>query len=158
LTTDRNKEAAELFKKVIDLSPDFYAAYGDLILCFDHLGEKEKGKEALTAAVQMYPRYLSLHPDDARAHIFFATTLVRLGRIDEAKIKAARAIELSPSDPLMFYNVACFYANVGDKTLALKSLKNALTSGYGFYEWIKRDPDLDSIRNEPEYVELMKGK
>ncbi len=158
LTTDRNKEAAELFKKVIDLSPDFYAAYGDLILSFDHLGEKEKGNEALKAAVQMFPRYLSLHPDDARAHIFFATSLVRSGRIDEARIKAARAIELSPNDPLMFYNVACFYANTGDKSLALQSLKNAITTGYGFFEWIKRDPDLDSIRNEPEYIELMKGK
>ena len=67
-------------------------------------------------------------------------------------------IELSPNDPLMFYNVACFYANTGDKSLALQSLKNAITTGYGFFEWIKRDPDLDSIRNEPEYIELMKGK
>ena len=158
LTTDHVKEAVELFKKVIEHSPDFYAAYGDLILCFDRLGEKEKINEVLKAAVQMFPRYLSLHPDDARAHIFFATTLVRLGRIDEAKVKAARAIELSPNDPLMFYNVACFYANVGDKAPALQSLKNAISSGYGFYEWIKRDPDLDSIRNEPEYIELMKGK
>ncbi|MBF8296511.1 MAG: hypothetical protein HW389_3056 [Bacteroidetes bacterium] len=158
LTTDHRKEAVELFKKVIELSPDFYAAYGDMVLCLDRLGEKEKMNEALKAAVQMFPRYLSLHPDDARAHIFFATTLVRLGRIDEAKIKAARAIELSPNDPLMFYNVACFYANVGDKPLALQSLKNALTTGYGFYEWIKRDPDLDSLHNEPEYIELMKGK
>ena len=26
------------------------------------------------------------------------------------------------------------------------------------YEWIKRDPDFESIRNEPGYLELMKGK
>ncbi|MBI3005490.1 MAG: protein kinase [Ignavibacteriales bacterium] len=158
LTTDHSKEAVEYFRKVVELSPDFYAAYGDLILCFDRLGEKEKMNEALKSAVEMFPRYLSLHPDDARAHIFFATTLVRLGRMDEAKVKASRAIELSPNDPLMFYNVACFYANVGDKSLALQSLKNAITSGYGFFEWIKRDPDLDSLRNEPEYIEMMKGK
>ena len=106
----------------------------------------------------MFPRYLSLHPDDARAHIFFAVALVRSGRNDEAKIKAARAIELSPNDPLMFYNAACFYANVGDKAAALQTLKKALSSGYGFHEWIKRDPDLDSIREEPEYIEMMKGK
>ena len=108
--------------------------------------------------VQMFPRYLSLHPDDARAHMHFAIGLVRSGRTDEGKIKAARAIELSPNDPLMFYNAACFYANMGDKPLALQSLKSAISSGYGFTEWIKRDPDLDSIRNEPEYIELMKGK
>jgi len=76
----------------------------------------------------------------------------------EAKTKAARAIELSPNDPLMFYNAACFYSSLGDKRLALQSFKNAISSGYGFFEWIKRDPDLDNIRNEPEYIELMKGK
>lgn len=158
VTTDRHKEAAELFRKVIELSPDFYTAYGDLILCYERLGEKDKMTKALSDALLMYPRYLSLHPDDARAHIFFAVTLVRAGRTQDAHSKAARAIELSPNDPLMFYNAACFYASIGDKALALKSLKDALSTGYGFYEWIKRDPDLDIVRNEPEYIELMKGK
>ncbi len=158
VTTDHHKEAVGLFQKVIELNPDFYTAYGDLILCFDRLGEKEKMNKWVEASIQMFPRYLSLHPDDARAHIFFAVALVRAGQIDLAKIKAARAIELSPNDPLMFYNAACFYANVGDKPHALKALREALSSGYGFYEWIKRDPDLDSIRNEPEYLEMMNGK
>jgi serine/threonine protein kinase len=157
-TTDHNREAAELFKKVIELSPDFYAAYGDLILCYDVLREKEELNTWVAISNQMFPRYLSLHPDDARAHIFFAISLVRAGRIEEAKIKAARAIELSPNDPLMFYNAACFYSSVGDKPLALQSLKDAISAGYGFYEWIKRDPDLDNIHNEPEYIEMMRGK
>jgi serine/threonine protein kinase/Tfp pilus assembly protein PilF len=158
VTTDRIQEAAKVFHKVIELNPDFYAAYGDLTLCYDRLGEKEKMHASLDESLQMFPRYLSLHPDDARAHIFFALALVRAGKIEEGKVKAARAVELSPNDPLMFYNVACFYANVGDSPLALQSLKQAMSSGYGFYEWIKRDPDLDSIRNEPEYIEMMKGK
>jgi serine/threonine protein kinase/Flp pilus assembly protein TadD len=158
LTMDRAREAADLFRKVIELNPDFYAAYGDLILSLDQLGEQEQIKKALAAATEMFPRYLSLHPDDARGHIFFAITLVRSGRIEEGKSRASRAIELSPNDPLMFYNAACFYSTVGDKALALESLRNALDSGYEFYEWIKRDPDLDSIRNEPEYLRLMDGK
>jgi hypothetical protein len=37
-------------------------------------------------------------------------------------------------------------------------LKDAVTNGYENYEWIKRDPDFESIRNEPGYIELMKGK
>jgi TolB-like protein/Tfp pilus assembly protein PilF len=158
VTTDRIREAADLFRKVIDLNPDFYTAYGDILLCYSRLEEKENVSHWLEASMTMFPRYLSLHPDDARAHIFFAVALVRSRRNDEAKIKAARAIELSPNDPLMFYNAACFYANVGDKAAALQTLKKALSSGYGFHEWIKRDPDLDSIRTEPEYIDMMKGK
>ena len=158
VTTDRTKEAVDSFQKVIELNPDFYAAYSDLVLGLERSGDKDKHTEALHAAMEMFPRYLSLHPDDARAHMHFAIMLVRSGRTEEAKPKAERAIELSPNDPLMFYNAACFYANVGDTSLALRTLKNAVSSGYEFYEWIKRDPDLDSIRNEPEYIEMMKGK
>ncbi|HTY09560.1 MAG TPA: protein kinase [Bacteroidota bacterium] len=158
VTTDRTREAIDLFLKVVELNADFYAAYGDLVLCYVRLGENDNVKKWLDESLVMFPRYLTLHPDDARAHIFFALALVRSGRIEEGKVKAARAIDLSPNDPLMFYNAACFYANINEKALALQTLKKALASGYGFHEWTKRDPDLDSLRNEPEYIEMMKGK
>jgi len=58
----------------------------------------------------------------------------------------------------MLYNTACFYARIGEKRLAVDTLKNAISAGFGEYEWIVRDPDLDSIRGEPEYAELMKRK
>ncbi|MCZ6776605.1 MAG: tetratricopeptide repeat protein, partial [Ignavibacteria bacterium] len=156
--TDRDKEAVDLLTKVIALNPDFYAAYGDLEAVYERLGEKEKHEQTLQAALLAHPRYLSRHPDDARGHMFFAIALTQVGRIEEAKVEGAKAIELSPGDSLMMYNAACFYSRLGEKGLALASLKNALSLGYGFYEWIKRDPDLESIREEPEYIELMKGK
>jgi hypothetical protein len=37
-------------------------------------------------------------------------------------------------------------------------LKNAMTAGYQDYEWIKRDSDLDNIRNEQKFLDLMRGK
>ena len=79
-------------------------------------------------------------------------------KFEEAKLEAAKALELNPTDPLMLYNGACFYARIGEKRLALDTLKNAILAGHANYEWIKRDPDLDGIRTEPEYIELMKGK
>jgi hypothetical protein len=58
----------------------------------------------------------------------------------------------------MLYNATCFYARLGEKQLALASFKNAVAAGYANYEWAQRDPDLNTLRNEPEYLELMKGK
>jgi serine/threonine protein kinase/Flp pilus assembly protein TadD len=157
-TTDRDREAIEPLKKVIALNPDFYTAYSDLQIVYERLGDKEKLEEALLTGLQVYPRYLSKHPDDARAHMFFAANLVQVGKKEEGKIEAARALELSPGDPVMMYNAACFYGVLGEKRLAIESLRNSIASGNENYEWMKRDPDLDSIRNEPEYLELIKGK
>ena len=157
-STDKDREAVDLLKKVIELNPDFYSAYNDLRLIYDRLGEHEKKKEILKTSIDVYKRYCLKHPDDGRAHLFFALTLLEDGNVEEAKKENARALELNPTDPLMQYNAACFYARVGEKNLAIDTLKNAMTAGYQDYEWIKRDSDLDNIRKEPKFVELMKGK
>ena len=156
--TDRDREAVDMFKKVTELNSDFYAAYSDLQIVYERLGEKEKLELALEEGLQVYPRYLARHPDDARAHMFFASNLAQTGQREEGKVEAAKALELSPGDPVMMYNAACFYAVMGEKHLAMESLRNSIAAGNENYEWMKRDPDLDSIRNEPEYLELVKGK
>jgi hypothetical protein len=46
---------------------------------------------------------------------------------------------------------------MGDKKLALETLKKSINLGYQHYEWIQRDTDLDSIRDEPAYIDLMEG-
>ncbi len=155
---DRDIEAIGLFKKAHELNPDFYTAHNDMRMVYERLGQKEKVDEVITASVRYFPEYLLRYPEDARARMFYATNLFTLGRIEEAKSEAAKAIELSPGDTVMFYNAACFYAMLGEKKLALETLKEAITSGWQDYGWIKRDPDLESIRNEPGYIELMKGK
>lgn len=155
---DRDSEAVALFKKVLELNPDFYTGYGDLKMTYERLGQKENTEEALQAALRMFPRYLLQHPDDARAHMLNAVMLAQAGRTEEAKAEAAKAIELSPGDTVGMYNAACFYSQLGDKRLALNALKDSIIAGWVDYEWIKRDPDLDILRKEPEYVELMKGR
>ena len=127
-------------------------------MIYERLGETEKYNEILQTLLDLFPRYLSQHPDDARSHIYYATDLAQVGRNEEAKAEAAKALELSPGDPLMLYNAACCYARMRENSLAVDALKNSVASGLEDYEWIKRDPDFDAIRNDPGYQELMKGK
>jgi TolB-like protein/Flp pilus assembly protein TadD len=155
---DRDKEALELFQKVIRLNPDFYSVYGDLQIVYSRLGETEKYNEIVQTSLKVYEKYLTQHPDDARAHMYFAVDLAQVGRKEEAKSKAAKALELSPEDPLMLYNATCFYSQMNEKKLAIESLRSAFAVGYANYEWLKRDTDIDPIRNEPEFIEMMRGK
>jgi serine/threonine protein kinase/Flp pilus assembly protein TadD len=156
--TDRYTESEQLFHKVLELNPDFYSVYGDLQIVYGHLGEKEKYQKILQEGLETYKRYLSQHPDDSRGHMYYATDLAQVGEHEEAKRQAAKAIELSPDDPLMLYNAACFYAQMGEKAAAIQSIRDAIAVGYGNYEWLKRDTDLDSLRDEPDFKELIKGK
>lgn len=155
---DRDAEAVELLKKTIELNPDFHTAYGELRMAYERLGDKEKMGEIIQRMLTIFPLYLAKHPDDARSHIHYATQLAVVGKREEALEQTAKATELSPDDPLMFYNAACVYSRLDQRTLAVETLRKSIVAGLEDYEWIKTDPDFDGIRNEPGYIELMKGK
>jgi serine/threonine protein kinase/Tfp pilus assembly protein PilF len=158
LRTDHYSEAAESFKKVIELNPEFYSAYSDLTIVYERLGEHEKSNEMRGKVLETISKHLIKHPDDARGHLFYAVSLAQKGNSDKARDEAKKALEINPTDPLMHYNASCFYSQMDDKKLAIESLKNAFAAGYQDYEWVKRDSDLENIRQEPEFIELMKGK
>jgi len=157
-TTDRDDEAIQQFKKTIQLNSNFYNAYNDILMTYERRNDNENAKKILEEVLQIIPAYLSKYPDDARAHMYHAIHLAQVDRVEEAKIEGKKALELNPGDSLMMYNAACLYARLGDKHLAAITLRDAVVAGQEDFEWIKRDADLESIRNEPEYIELMKGK
>jgi serine/threonine protein kinase/Tfp pilus assembly protein PilF len=156
-TTKKDNEAIELFEKVIKLNPEFYTAYSDIRMSYERLGNKDKLNETIQRSLKFYPEYLTRHPDDARAHVFYAMDLAVAKQFDKAKIEADKAIKLNPTDVLMIYNVACFYSVMDEKKMAIETIRKAIAAGYKAYDWMERDVDLDNIRNEPEFIELMKG-
>jgi serine/threonine protein kinase/Tfp pilus assembly protein PilF len=155
---DRDKDAVEMFKKCQKLNSEFYGSFTDIVMSYEKLGEMQLYRDALNPAIEVLARHLSRYPDDGRAHMINAVHLVQVDKIGEAKSEAAKALELNPHDTLMLYNGACFYARLGEKRAAVETLKAAIDAGHANFEWLKRDPDLESIRNEPQYIELMKGK
>jgi serine/threonine protein kinase len=157
-STKKDNEAIDLFEKVIKLNPEFYTAYNDIRMTYERLGNKEKLNETIQRSLKFYPEYLTRHPDDARAHLFYALDLAVAKQFDKAKIEADKAIKLNPTDVLMIYNVACFYSVMDEKKMAIETIGKAIVAGYKAYDWMERDVDLDNIRNEPAFIELMKGK
>jgi serine/threonine protein kinase len=157
-TTDRDDEAIRQFTKTIQLNSNFYNAYNDMLMIYERRNDADNAKRILEKVLQIIPEYLKKYPDDARAHMYHAIHLVQVNKVDEAKAEGEKALKLNPGDSLMMYNAACLYARLGDKHLAAATLKDAVEAGQADFEWIKRDSDLESIRSEPEYIDLMRGK
>jgi adenylate cyclase len=155
---DRDAEAVIDFNKVLELNHDFHSAYGDLQMSYEKLKDKEKLESTIQRAVLFYPNYLLHKPEDARAHQFYAFTLERLGRRKEAKEEMRKGIEINPNDLIIVYNAACFYALIGDKRASIENLKNAIDNGFENFEYIKHDPDLFSLNEDPDFKALLQGK
>ncbi len=155
---DRDAEAVSDFNKVLELNEDFHSPYGDLQMAYETLGDKDNLQDTIERAILFYPNYLLHHPDDSRAHQFYAFTLLRLGQLEEAKKEMQKGIAQNPKDPIIAYNTACFYALIDDKKAAIENLKIAMDNGFENYDYLRHDPDLNSLKTEPEFIAITEGK
>jgi TolB-like protein/Flp pilus assembly protein TadD len=152
------EESLDLFRRVIDIKPGFYAAYADLAQTCMGLGRTAEADVASEQLLALLPNYLLQNPDDSRARMYYAITLAERGRKEEAIREGAAALELSPGDPMMLYNCACLYARLGETGRAVDTLRQAMSGGYENFGWMKHDPDLDSLREDPGFIVLMQGR
>ena len=60
-------------------------------------------------------------------------------------------------DVFTWYHHACYKAMKGDKVAALESLEKALKLGFGTYFSLMSDGDLDSVRDTPEFKNLIRN-
>jgi TolB-like protein/Flp pilus assembly protein TadD len=157
-STGNFNEALELFQRAIDIKPGFYVAHTDLKQAYTGLGRPAEAEVVSRRIIEMLPNYLLQNPDDSRARMFYAITLLEVGRREEAITEGAAALELSPGDSLMLYNGACLYSQLGETKRAVATLRDAIAAGVTNFGWMKNDPDLNPIRNDPEFLELTKGQ
>jgi len=150
----RFAEAAELYRKATRVREDYSSAFFRA-QALEAMGEKDQAREAYRAALGVAQRHMDLNPDDPRAATMRAVSLCRIGRVEEGLRWAERALELDPEDPGVAYNAACLFALAGDAGQAMAHLQKAVGAGFGNREWLERDPDLDNIRSEPRFQEIM---
>jgi tetratricopeptide (TPR) repeat protein len=67
-----------------------------------------------------------------------------------------RLIYLRPNDPLAHYNLACSYALLRRTDQAIKTLRRAIELGYRDFRYMREDRDLDSIRRDPRFIQLLR--
>lgn len=91
--------------------------------------------------------------DVLRAH---GNNLTLKGRFADGLEIDKRLIQLRPADALAHYNLACSYALLKKPDAALKTLRKAVELGYRDFRYMRDDHDLDSIRHDPRFRQLLR--
>ena len=156
--TERFADAIPMFEKSIELDPEYYLTYGWLGQTLAKLGMTEEARIANQKATEVVQKHLAANPNDARAYNLLGVWYARLDQFDPAVDSMMKAIELSPGDALVMYNVACLYGVQKKQDMCVHWLKRAIDAGYRNYDWIKSDSDLDSVRSHPGYLDLLSGR
>ncbi len=81
--------------------------------------------------------------------------LYQKGEYAEVADRARELAEANPQYPILFYNLACCESMAGRTTDALEHLMRAIEMSEQVREYAKGDTDLDPIRDEPAFKELI---
>lgn len=111
--------------------------------------------EDLDFEISFYENLLKEHPDFADALIALGDAYTKRGRHKEGLRVDQRLAKLKPDDPTIRYNLACSHSLLKDARLCLEALKKAIHLGYRDFAFMEKDPDLEFIRKDPGYRELL---
>ena len=81
--------------------------------------------------------------------------LYQKGEYVEVADRARALVEAHPQYPILFYNLACCESLAGRTTEAVEHLRQAIDMSEQFRAYAKGDSDLDPIRDEPAFKELI---
>lgn len=176
----RTLEAIKTMSDYIANTPDEPAGYYQRGWFKDHSGDIEGALEDYTMAITLQPNvayaYLNrgvlyrLKGENAKAESDFKQ-VVRLDSIpEEAECSFYAYYYLGQKDKAIeilntildkdkkgnCYDAACLYSVMGEKEKALSYLRQSLEDGYRRFAHIKRDRDLNNIRNTEEFKVLLK--
>ncbi len=154
----RFQEAADIADQAIEANGDDYNVFIPIVNALERLGRSSELKRFREMEMRTLERQLELVPEDVRARSLLAADYANMNRPEDAVRHLDMTVALRPNDSNVLYNAACTYAVLGKKEEALDLLRRALTAGYANPDWPRQDPDLNSLRAEPEFLKLFPPK
>lgn len=139
--------AMEDYNTGIDLDKDYpylFVTRGDLY--------KKQGKNDLAKADYEMVMQKDTVAEDGSCRQY---ALIGLERNDEAIEWMDKIIEEDPNDGGNWYDKACVFARIGQKTEAIEALEVAFKKGFRKFAHLEHDDDMDSIRDMLEFRELV---
>jgi TolB-like protein/Tfp pilus assembly protein PilF len=154
LTPDGVQRGVDFLQRAIEKDPNYALAYAALGDCHNYLGQRDEAKRAVIRALELnetlgeahgslgffrflydwdfagaereFKRALSLSPNYAEAHHWYAIYLANMARHDEADAEARRAVELDPLSLLINMTPALNFYVAREYDQALEQLQKVL--------------------------------
>lgn len=140
-------ESLTAYQQAVATDPGRALYHHHLGLLYACLGRTED-------AICSFQRVIEIDPSHSLAHATLGGYYRKMGLEELAQKHIGKAMK-SIFDSENEYNRACLAAICGNADEALELLRVALTNKQTYVDWILRDPDLDFIRQDPRFRQLI---
>jgi tetratricopeptide (TPR) repeat protein len=94
-------------------------------------------------------------PEDMGTLQALAELYTKTGDFEKGLTVDLQLSQMRPNDSLVWYNLGCSYALTHHPDQAFEALTKAIDRGYSDYDWMKTDPDLSGLREDPRLESLL---
>ena len=142
--TGKHEEATKIYKKALDIDPDFDIARKNLKISLERTGKVdpalEEGETLMrrlednilaknwAAAIKNSNRLVELQPNSFKTRLYRANILFTTGRLNDAIAEYKAALKLSPSNPSAVTNLGLAYFENKEYAPAKEMLEAAVRS------------------------------
>jgi Flp pilus assembly protein TadD len=116
-------------------------------LCAEALRQNRDHELALDA----FRRARAERPNDVSVLLGMAWCYKRTRQLPRAIAVMEEAYRISPDEPIVLYNLSCYYSLQGNKAKALSWLGRALRMRAELRKLIADETDFDSLRDDPDF-------
>jgi len=140
---------------ILESATERILAFSFLAGCYQMLDRPEDAERTLRAVRDRLINEVRRDPEAVHERSLLGIVLIQLGESEAGVSQMERALALAPDDSRIRYNAACAYAQSGDSARAMEQLETAVEDLTSYAsDWPRRDPDLASLHDLPEFVEL----
>ena len=140
-------QAITQLKQTIDSDPNFWRGHS-------FLGRTSLRKDQFPTAIDELKKAVELEPNVAENKAVLAFAYARAGKKDDA----AHTFDALKKDAKIYlpkYDEAKYYIGIGDKDHAFELLDQELAADSFHMTWLKVDPELDLLRDDPRFAQLV---
>ncbi len=151
-----HKDAIAYLEKAAQAYETDFWALGMAIQSYEAIGDKAGARSAARRVLERVEKVLAAEPDHGTASSFGIGALMALGEFERALEWTERAMLLDPDNSNLQYNVACSLVRSGLGERALDLLSAVIRrANPEALRWIRVDSDLDLIRDDPRFLEML---
>jgi len=144
----RYDQTIEQCLKTLERFPDFPVTYYYLVYAYVQKGLYDEAIDASRKAI-------SLTGGDAMYLAGLGHALAAAGKRDEAFQVLDELIERTSSSPVPPYQMALIYTSLGQKEQAFEWLEKAVQEHTWQLPWLRVEPGLDPLRDDPRFHDLL---
>jgi tetratricopeptide (TPR) repeat protein len=152
---ERYTEAAPFFEESVASGPASAIRYRDLGDVYRHLGKNPDAVKAYRSAADVAQDELTRNPRQAESRILLALVSAFLGDWRRAQAEASQALAMEPDNAIVLREAAITYEALNKREDTLRLLRNAPRH---LLEELSRQPDVNGLRNDPHFQELLQSQ